>query len=94
MSTWGERRKRATEQRARRLSRRRCGHCGEAAERMIEWSGQLIPICLSCIARLNAVPAEPFCALNELGSRYSLPEPVEEKEPRSLLGRFGKWLTS
>lgn len=102
-----DRARRATNQRARRMARRQCGHCGEPAEVMIPWgSKQTIPICRSCHARLNAVASPPpYCTFDEVGPEVvlrsaarpaAIPEPTErpEEDARTgnLLRRAWDWL--
>ncbi len=48
ISTRDERERRAARQRDRRMSRRTCGNCWAAADTMLAWGGQTIPICNSC----------------------------------------------
>ena len=61
---------RAEQQKARRLARRTCGYCDRPAETMLPWSGQQIPICGSCQAKLDGPEAQPvWCAFNEIHPR-------------------------
>ena len=62
-----ERSQQAVQQRTRRLAKRNCGRCGQAAEAMLPWGAQQIPICGSCQAKLEGPePAIPWCAFNEI----------------------------
>ena len=49
----GEMRRRAAQQRTRRMARRHCGNCHEPAEVMLDWGAQRIPICRLCHALLT-----------------------------------------
>ncbi len=101
MATRKEGDRRAASQRERRMARRQCGNCGETATTMILWSGQTIPICGSCLSRLNTpTRTEPFCAFHEVQPDLLRPadDPVEAAETNAstnstgLLNGIWKWL--
>ena len=95
---------RADQQRARRLSNRTCGHCGEPAAAMLTWGRQQIAICSSCQLRLDG-QASPWCGFYEVhplelrprvqptgiiveARLLPAPPPVEDPRPRSFIGRL------
>ena len=66
MTAIEERNRRAEQQRGRRMARRRCGNCSSQAEEMLDWLGQVIPICSSCRGKLATAPSPPVCAFDEV----------------------------
>ena len=73
----GDRDTASERQRHHRLSKRTCGRCGKQPVEMVEWSGRSIPICESCLDKLNApTPWPVWCGFYEAHpSRFSGPPP-------------------
>ena len=68
--TDAERSQRAELQRTRRLAKRSCGRCGQAAAAMLPWGGLQVAICGTCQAKLDGPEAQaPWCAFNEVHPR-------------------------
>lgn len=77
MTTPEQMRRRAAQQRKRRMARRACGHCGHQAEEMLDWAGQQIPIYSACLDRLNGhIPNWPL-----LDHRQGLRCPIRMERP-------------
>lgn len=91
---------RADRQRSRRMAHRQCGNCGEPATEMKSWAGQTIPICSTCLSRLNTpIRTETFCAFHEvkldLLRSAALGAPAEADSSATsagLLRGIWKWL--
>ena len=76
-----ERLRRTERQRQRRMDQRGCGNrrCGRHADTMIDWGGQIIPICRPCERKLEAVEGVALCSFDEVS-------PVAVRPPAVVSG--------